>query len=657
LDGKLVGECGVGPWAVPSQALVCSETTIKGSELTVLLAAPTQEFNLGTAILAECLNRTRYPGKVVVVLARHYGRASQEVDVSFIRDVLLYEPQILALSCYFWNHEENLRLARLAKHVKRDIFTVLGGPQVGTLANALELVEREPSVDAILCGEADETFPELLVQLMDGTSRHRLPGAVVRRPDGIEAGEPRLPAPDLERLPRVFYPGSRYLASFAPEGLFTIQTLRGCRNHCSYCLYALPKLRCFPLERIEEEVAFLCERGVRRVRIADSHFGGSRERAMRLFGIIQSHNRGTVFSFYPDLDHVTAEYLRAATQANCTILSLGGESLNRRIATRIGRPPHHSAVEALASLTSHGVRTQVDLMYGLPGQTAEDLASDISVLSNAGAGQILLSPLMAFPGTSLSENLATMGLSVLPTPQSFAYDSALGFDGYRRSILVAEAYGCLKVLRRAEALLRRQGSRPAYSATLSLLERRAVLELAEALRSNTGTTIRDHSLALTKAAAQVVVGIFEPAPQSEAELVELIRMDILEHAMERRSAELARDGFRIPRAPSVLFEEDLVGVRWCLHPEAWIETFAAFPNADLAVPERRAADDQLRFLFFCVSGTMWALDPADFEYLRGLEEMYARPAGTERKAPPRVLLRRWVSRGVVVPREERASCT
>jgi radical SAM superfamily enzyme YgiQ (UPF0313 family) len=555
-------------------------------------------------------------------LVRSYERVFREVDISFVRDVLLYRPRVVAFSCFFWNLDDNLKLATLAKHLDPSIFVVLGGPEVGGLDDATALAERSPAIDVVICGEGELRFGALLVEILRGRPLPHLPGTVTRRGDEIERGVSDYEIADLAALPSVYHEGNAYLMAHPPEGVFTLQTLRGCRNRCAYCLYG-GRLRSFPLDRIEREVRFLCAHGARHVRIADAHFGGNAARALEIFELIRRYNRRTRFTFYPDPFHLDSSYLEHARQAGCHVVSLGVESLDATVTGRVSRPCLAGAQDAVRLLSAHGQLPQVDLMLGLPGQTVESLARDTATLRAAGARRFLLSPLMLFPGTKLhqSEDFET-----LPCAQHFAFPRELGQTGYAEALLFAEVEGILTVARRS---IERLGPREA----LTQASPTRIAGLAHALRSS-ARDIRRQLPALVISLVELLVEIYGPCDRTE--LAELVRFDLMEHAMRRRNAELERT----PRTatPVVLFSDEVV--RWRPHPEAWLDCF------DLPANQRHA-------LFLCTIPRVWPLDEVTFSRLQSLGSSRA-----EDRVPLPLdpFLREWARRGVLVPADD-LNCT
>ncbi len=74
------------------------------------------------------------------------------------------KPFIVGFSCYMWNIDYNLSLAKAIKAEWPDCVIALGGPQV---PNDFEIPEEYDFVDILMHGESEVTFYELLKALAE----------------------------------------------------------------------------------------------------------------------------------------------------------------------------------------------------------------------------------------------------------------------------------------------------------------------------------------------------------------------------------------------------------------------------------------------------------------------------------------------------------
>jgi radical SAM superfamily enzyme YgiQ (UPF0313 family) len=72
----------------------------------------------------------------------------------------LAKSNIVAFSCYVWNHNYNFALAQRIKEINPNVFTVWGGPEVAITDK--DLFRKNPFMDIVVCFEGEITFKNLL---------------------------------------------------------------------------------------------------------------------------------------------------------------------------------------------------------------------------------------------------------------------------------------------------------------------------------------------------------------------------------------------------------------------------------------------------------------------------------------------------------------
>jgi oxygen-independent coproporphyrinogen-3 oxidase len=104
---------------------------------------------------------------------------------------------------------------------------------------------------------------------------------------------------------------------------------------------------------------------------------------------------------------VDEETVRRLHSAGVALVSLGVQSFHPRQLALLGRrygPP--AAEHALGLLAQGGFASvNVDIMFALPGQTADEVTADLSRATQLGANQLTTYPLFTFPYTSVGEYL------------------------------------------------------------------------------------------------------------------------------------------------------------------------------------------------------------------------------------------------------------
>src|SRR5262249_4925222 len=191
-------------------------------------------------------------------------RASTLGDRALVAYLAARRPWLVGFTCYLWNIERTLWVARELKRLSPATRIVVGGPEI-TSDNAWVL--DEPAIDFAVVGEGEQTFAALLLGLLgDDTPPVAIPGLYVA--GTREAPTFRTPMPDLNAL------GSPYLAGILDadeEQMLLLETTRGCVFKCKFCYYpkSYDKQYYLAPEAVSASLAHAREKGVREVFLLD----------------------------------------------------------------------------------------------------------------------------------------------------------------------------------------------------------------------------------------------------------------------------------------------------------------------------------------------------------------------------------------------------
>ena len=139
-------------------------------------------------------------------------------------------------------HMASLNLAKRIKERFPGVYIILGGPGMfGEMGHAL--LEGAPWLDYVANGEADDSFPELVENILAGRPYEKIPGISYRSKTRVHLSAPA-PTVDIDRLP--FPDHDDFYASIQKIPLFNLfkkliwmETARGCwwaqKNQCRFC--------------------------------------------------------------------------------------------------------------------------------------------------------------------------------------------------------------------------------------------------------------------------------------------------------------------------------------------------------------------------------------------------------------------------------------
>ncbi len=311
------------------------------------------------------------------------------------------EPDFVGFSLYLWNSERSLHLAREVKRRSPRTRILIGGPEVSP-DNAFIL--EPPGADLAVTGEAEDTFARVMTALLEGASPAGIPGVAVRGALGFTAFAPQPAA----NFPLADYP-SPYLEGLVPvqrERSTYVETVRGCRSHCTFCFYPRSSsvLRTLDVERSAALIGALRDRGAREVVFLDPTFN-HRPEFDALLEALARENAARTLTFFAEVraEGLTPAHARKLKQAGFDRLEIGLQSVNRTTLKRVRRGGSPEKVaEAARMLHGEGIELLVDLIVGLPGDTPDDVLRGMEFLdANGLAADAQVFPLSLLPGTAM----------------------------------------------------------------------------------------------------------------------------------------------------------------------------------------------------------------------------------------------------------------
>jgi radical SAM superfamily enzyme YgiQ (UPF0313 family) len=335
-------------------------------------------------------------------------------DHRLVRALAEREPWLVGFTCYVWNIERTLWVARELKRLRPETRIVLGGPEI-TADNAWVLDTAD--YDFAVIGEGEQTFAQLLLALL-GDDLPPLPvaGLHVRGMAGVPAF--RTPMPDINCL------GSPYLAGIldaADEQMLLLETTRGCVFKCKFCYYpkSYDKQYYLSPENILANLRHADERGAKEVFLLDPTLNQRKDFA-DFVRLLARGNSGRRFSYFGELrgEGVTEATAALLREANFTEVEVGLQSIDPEAQKQMDRKNNLRAFErGVRAMLAEGIRVKVDLIVGLPGDTVESVRAGLHFLRDRGLySDVQVFNLSLLPGTAFRQEAAQLGLVFQPRP-------------------------------------------------------------------------------------------------------------------------------------------------------------------------------------------------------------------------------------------------
>ncbi|WP_437741449.1 B12-binding domain-containing radical SAM protein [Sorangium sp. So ce1504] len=372
-------------------------------------------------------------------LRLHVARLTVEVR-SFkcgapLDDILAHiegdQADIIGLSCFVWNEQKNLEIARRVRALSDSRFIILGGPQIEKGAAEVERLLIDGTVDAAVVGEGE--IP--LLHIVEGIARG---GAV---PSGIEnvgvlaagvvrwGGEPTyekcidyLPSPyaDLDDLRQIV----------AATGVALYESARGCPYLCTFCDQGAKAFRSHSMERIKKDLSEIFALAPRKIVFLDSTFNVSPARTKEILRFIIAHGHELEIEAEVKPERCDQEMVELMRMAGIKSVELGLQSTKSQTLEFIKRRNNFERVAAsVQMLIASGINVYIDTIIGLPGESLSDWLATIDYCFGLGDVAIFSSTLKILPNAELKRDIQGMG---------FTYDTARSCVIQRSDAMSAE---------------------------------------------------------------------------------------------------------------------------------------------------------------------------------------------------------------------------
>ena len=296
---------------------------------------------------------------------------------------------VVGFTSTFEQNIASLALARRVKERHPGAYVVFGGANwEGEMGQ--ELHRRFAFVDAVCSGEADASFPALLDALDAGASPAGVRGVVYREHGRTVATGPAALVRDLDALPLPDF--DPWIADRAPIAdsvapVMLLETGRGCwwgaKSHCTFCGLNGGSLafRSKSPERALAEIRHLQDRyGIELFSAVDNILDMGYFRS--LLPELAAKPHGATF-FYEVKANLSAEQVALLAAAGVLLVQPGVESLSDHVLKLMGKGT--SALQNVALLKwcrEHGVRPEWNVLYGFPGETAQDYAEMAALMDD-----------------------------------------------------------------------------------------------------------------------------------------------------------------------------------------------------------------------------------------------------------------------------------
>ena len=324
--------------------------------------------------------------------------SEQLLDIA--EKILAHRPRVIGLGVYIWNGKECEQLVRILKSVAPEVLLVLGGPEVSHFPHRLDF----SLADHVICGEGEEQFHKLCsAHLTGGNASPRIITASPPDPDSL------------------VMPYALYTEEDIAHRVIYVEASRGCPFSCEFCLSSIDKqVRYFDSDRFLRELATLWERGARNFKFMDRTFNLNMQRIEPILDFFLGQKPPFLVHFEVVPEHFPAELRERLTlfPPGTLQLEVGIQTLNADVAASIHRRLDMDRItDNLRFLEKEtNAHLHVDLIIGLPGESADSFGRNLNRLAALTRAEIQLGVLKKLSGTTLNRHDTVHGMTYLPYP-------------------------------------------------------------------------------------------------------------------------------------------------------------------------------------------------------------------------------------------------
>ncbi len=323
-----------------------------------------------------------------------------EPDWSYYTDKAVSEPPgVWLFSCYAWNFDDNMRIAKQVKETSPDSLILVGGPHIPTFhGEAEQFFADYPYVDIAARAEGEITLGEILETIAnnnaDGGNKNlhvdfsAIEGITFRENGGLHRTADRTRTRDLDQFPSPFLTGLYEHTCFEDAPAVVLETNRGCPYGCTYCDWGaatLSKISHFDFDRVMEEIDLIGQKRARAIHIADANFGAFERDIAIARKAVETYQK---YGFPKEFNCNYAKNASPKVAEIIKILNEGGLLTSGIIAIQTTDKDTLEAVkrdniknkkyeQLIDIFKEENLYLSSELLIGLPGQTYESHREDL----------------------------------------------------------------------------------------------------------------------------------------------------------------------------------------------------------------------------------------------------------------------------------------
>ncbi len=320
-----------------------------------------------------------------------------------IEQISALQPDILGISTIF----STLMISgkKIAQEIKKRFppTTIVFGGNHATFT-AKDLL-KEPYADAVVKGEGEITFKELVECLDKRSSLAGIKGLVFKEGDRIMENSPREPIADIDAIP---FPDWKLVLDTMPTSI-PMCSSRGCPHDCIYCSttsFWTRKWRSRSAQNMIDEIHSTFDRYQpenRKLEIAfvDDNFTVNRKRVLDFCRLVNQSDFTLKWACSSRVELLDEELVQAMSSTGCSELFMGIESGSIRVLEKMNRRYTPDIVRDKVQLcVEYGIIPTCSFMVGNPYEEESDVEDSFNLIHSLKSHKVqvhIFTPLIGTP--------------------------------------------------------------------------------------------------------------------------------------------------------------------------------------------------------------------------------------------------------------------
>ncbi|HHT9126296.1 MAG TPA: B12-binding domain-containing radical SAM protein [Candidatus Brocadiia bacterium] len=359
---------------------------------------------MSLAYIASVLEKNNYQIELYDCIALEID---EEKLISIIKSE---EPRLAIVNVTTPSFYNDIKIIEKMKSVIPDCIIAIFGTHATSLHKSI--LSAYPCVDVVIRGEPERTAEELAYKIKNGDGFSDVLGISFRANGSVHENKERPWVDDLDELgypARHLLPNNKYIHPVTNKPYTTVNTSRGCRQQCIFCvahLYYGYKLRKRSVKSVLDEIQFdvIGKYGINNIWMFADDFTGDKNFVVDICkGIIQRNLKITWWS-NTRVDVLDREMFEWMKKSGCFMLSIGGESGNQDILNRMKKRAQLSQIKnTIKMLREVGILSLVYFLIGLPGESRSTIKDTVDFAKQINPDYVEFYPATPYPGTEFYE--------------------------------------------------------------------------------------------------------------------------------------------------------------------------------------------------------------------------------------------------------------